>query len=73
VPGAIIVAVGLELISIVVTYVIGPRLTSSESTYGALGVAASLLFGLYLISRLVVSSAIVNVAIWDRRSAGSHG
>jgi uncharacterized BrkB/YihY/UPF0761 family membrane protein len=72
VPGAIIVAVGLELISIVVTYVIGPRLASSESTYGALGVAATLLFGLYLISRLVVSSAIVNAAIWDRHGASSR-
>jgi membrane protein len=73
VPGAIMVAVGLQLISIAVTYVIEPRITSSQSTYGALGVAATLLFGLYLISRLVVASAIVNVAIWDRRNAGSGG
>jgi uncharacterized BrkB/YihY/UPF0761 family membrane protein len=70
VPGAIIVAVGLQLISIVVTYLIGPRVASSESTYGALGVAATLLFGLYLISRLVVAAAIVNVAIWDRHIPG---
>jgi uncharacterized BrkB/YihY/UPF0761 family membrane protein len=72
-PGAIVVAVGLQLISIGVTYLIEPRVASSESTYGALGVAATLLFGLYLISRLVVASAIVNLAIWDRRTGGSRG
>jgi hypothetical protein len=44
-----------------------PRLTSSQSAYGALGVAATLLFGLYVISRLVVASAIVNVTVWDGR------
>jgi uncharacterized BrkB/YihY/UPF0761 family membrane protein len=66
-------AVGLELLSIVLTYVIEPRIASSESTYGALGVAATLLFGLYLVSRLVVASAMVNVAIWERRAADSRG
>jgi uncharacterized BrkB/YihY/UPF0761 family membrane protein len=72
VPGAIILAVGLQLISIVVTYLIEPRVANSQSTYGALGVAATLLFGLYLISRLVIASAIVNLAIWDRGSAGGR-
>jgi uncharacterized BrkB/YihY/UPF0761 family membrane protein len=70
VPGAILLGAGLELISIAVTYVIEPRIASSQSTYGALGLAATLLFGLYLISRLVVASAIVNIAIWDRRGIG---
>ena len=72
-PGAIMMAVGLELLSIVVTYVIEPRIANSESTYGALGVAATLLFGLYLISRLVVASAMLNVAICERRAPGSRG
>jgi uncharacterized BrkB/YihY/UPF0761 family membrane protein len=41
---------------------------SSQSAYGVLGVAAGLLFGLFLISRLVVASAVLNATIWERRS-----
>ncbi len=67
VPGAAVMAVGLELISIVGVYVITPRVESSQSTYGALGIAATLLFGLYVVSRLVVASAVLNAMIWDRR------
>ncbi len=60
-------AVGLDLISNVGVYYITRRLESSQSTYGALGVAATLLFGLYLISRLIVGSAVLNATMWERR------
>lgn len=72
-PGAILVAVGLGLVSIAVTFVIEPRIAASQSTYGALGVAATMLFGLYLVSRLFVASAVVNAAIWDRQGTASRG
>jgi uncharacterized BrkB/YihY/UPF0761 family membrane protein len=68
-PGAVVMAIGLELISSVGTFLIAPRIETSQNTYGALGVAATLLFGLYLVSRLVVASAVVNVTVWERRSA----
>jgi hypothetical protein len=32
--------------------------------YGGLGLAAALLVGLFLISRLVVGSAVVNATLW---------
>ncbi len=67
VPGALIMAVGLELIADVGTYFIAPRVASSQSTYGALGVAATLLFGLYILSRLVVAAAVVNATVRERR------
>jgi uncharacterized BrkB/YihY/UPF0761 family membrane protein len=66
-PGALVMAVGLDLISNVGVYYITRRLESSQSTYGALGVAATLLFGLYLISRLIVGSAVLNATMWERR------
>jgi membrane protein len=69
VPGAVVMAVGMELISSIGIFLIAPRVESSQRTYGALGLAAALLFGLYLISRLVVASAVVNVTVWERRSA----
>jgi len=73
VPGAILVAVGLELISILASYVLAPQLENRQGTYGVLGIAAVLLFGLYVISRLLVAGAVVNAAIWDRRGAGTEG
>jgi hypothetical protein len=33
-----------------------------------LGVAAALLVGLYLISRLIVGGAVVNATLWERRA-----
>jgi membrane protein len=67
VPGALLMAAGLELLADVGTYVISPRIETSQSTYGALGIAATLLFGLYLISRLVVASAVVNATVREQR------
>ncbi len=69
VPGALLMAVGLELLSSIGVFLIAPRVESSQRTYGALGLAAALLFGLYLVSRLVVASAVLNVTVWERRSA----
>jgi uncharacterized BrkB/YihY/UPF0761 family membrane protein len=73
VPGAIIVSVGLVLVAADSTYLIAPRVERSRSAYGALGVAATLLFGLYLISRLVVAGAVLNRTLWIRRSEGAEG
>jgi uncharacterized BrkB/YihY/UPF0761 family membrane protein len=68
VPGAALFAVGMELFHFVVVYVITPWALAKQGTYGALGVAAALLVGLFLISRLVVGSAVVNATLWDRRA-----
>ena len=71
IPGAAVFAVGLQLLHAFVVYVITPWAIAKEGTYGALGVAAALLVGLFLISRLVVVAAVVNATLWERRdSAG---
>jgi hypothetical protein len=54
VPGALLFAAGVEV--------------AKEGTYGALGVAAALLFGLFLTARLVVGAAVVNATLWERRT-----
>jgi uncharacterized BrkB/YihY/UPF0761 family membrane protein len=64
VPGAAIAAVGFELIELLARYLVSPRVASSESAYGVLGVAAALLFALYVVSRLIVLSAVVNATTW---------
>jgi uncharacterized BrkB/YihY/UPF0761 family membrane protein len=67
VPGAILVGLGIEVLHVVIAYVLVPYAIAKQGTYGALGGAAVLLVGLFLISRLIVSSAILNATLWERR------
>lgn len=78
VPGALVYGVGTEIVHGVIAYAITPWALAKQGTYGALGLAAALLLCLFLISRLVVSSAVVNATLWERsrtarprRSAGA--
>jgi uncharacterized BrkB/YihY/UPF0761 family membrane protein len=68
VPGALVFAAGVEVVQIVAAYLLAPYSLSKQGTYGALGIAATLLFGLYLISRLIVGAAVLNATLWERRS-----
>jgi len=69
IPGAIFVGVGLEALHIVAAYAIAPYAASKQGTYGSLGTAAALLLGLFVISRLVVASAVLNATLWQRAAA----
>jgi uncharacterized BrkB/YihY/UPF0761 family membrane protein len=71
VPGAVLFGIGFEVLQAVAAYVIGPYALGKHGTYGALGVAAALLFGLYLLSRLIVAAAVLDATLWDRRAARS--
>jgi uncharacterized BrkB/YihY/UPF0761 family membrane protein len=66
-PGAVLFGIGVELLQVVTAYVIAPWALAKQGTYGALGVAAALLFGLFLMARLVVGAAVVNATLWERR------
>ena len=68
VPGAVVFGLGVEVLHVVIAYFIAPQASSKQGTYGSLGIAAALLLGLFLISRLVIASAVVNATIVDRRS-----
>lgn len=59
----------LQLLHAVIGYVITPWALAKQGTYGALGIAAAMLVGLFLISRLVVFAAVVNATLWERRGA----
>jgi uncharacterized BrkB/YihY/UPF0761 family membrane protein len=71
VPGALLCGVGVELLHVFTAYVLEPYAVAKEGTYGAMGAAAALLLGLYLLSRLVVAGAVLNATLWDRRTRGS--
>jgi uncharacterized BrkB/YihY/UPF0761 family membrane protein len=66
-PGALLVAVGAQVIQIAVVFYFAPRLGRSEETYGAFGAAATILIWLYVISRMVTSAAFLNATLWSRR------
>jgi uncharacterized BrkB/YihY/UPF0761 family membrane protein len=68
VPGALVFAAGVEVVQVVAAYFLAPYSLSKQGTYGALGIAAALLFGLYLISRLIVGAAVLNATLWERRA-----
>ncbi|HEY7537702.1 MAG TPA: YhjD/YihY/BrkB family envelope integrity protein [Gaiellaceae bacterium] len=67
VPGAILVGLGMEVLQVVTAYFLVPYAIAKQGTYGAIGGAAVLLLGLFLISRLIVSAAILNATLWERR------
>jgi uncharacterized BrkB/YihY/UPF0761 family membrane protein len=68
IPGAVLFGVGTEVINIVVAYVITPYAIAKEGTCGALGIAAALLVGLFLISRVAVAAAVANATLWERQA-----
>ncbi len=69
-PGAVLVALGTEVIHIVVVLYLVPKLGHSSELYGALGTATVILLWLYLLARLVVAAAFLNAALWDHRTQG---
>jgi uncharacterized BrkB/YihY/UPF0761 family membrane protein len=55
------------VLGLATTTFLAPYASSREGTYGALGLAAALLLGLYLMSRIVVATAVVNAVLAERR------
>jgi membrane protein len=70
-PGALLVALGTEVIHLVVVLYLVPKLGHSSELYGALGTATVILLWLYLLARLLVAAAFLNAALWDHRTQGS--
>jgi uncharacterized BrkB/YihY/UPF0761 family membrane protein len=69
VPGALAFGLGVELLQVLAAYVLAPYALNKQGTYGVLGLAAALLVGLFVVSRLMVGAAVVNATLWERRCA----
>lgn len=67
VPGAILVAVGIQVVHLTTVLFIGAKVARASATYGSLGVAFTVLAWLYILSRIIVASAMLNAARWERR------
>ncbi len=70
-PGAILFGIGIQILGAILTYFIAPWAADKQGTYGALGLAAALLLGLFFISRLMIATAVLNATLYERASAGS--
>jgi membrane protein len=63
-PGAIVLAVGADLLRLVTQVYFVGRLGRVDDLYGALGVAAVFMAWLYLIARLLVASFAISATRW---------
>ena len=65
-PGAVLVAVGLEGLHLFTVYFLGPKLANATELYGVLGVVSTTLFWLYIVGRLVVGAATINASLYEQ-------
>jgi uncharacterized BrkB/YihY/UPF0761 family membrane protein len=68
-PGAVVVGVGFLAVNVFTQLVVVWVGDTREDTYGELGLAATVLFSLWLTSRVIVVSAVVNAVLWSRGKA----
>lgn len=69
VPGALLGAVGFEVLKVVGGIYVPRAVSSSSALYGSIGVVFALLAWLFFFGRLVVYSSVLNVVLWER----AHG
>ena len=62
-PGALVVAIGFEVLHGLVVNFLVPKLEKSTSLYGGLGAVTTLIFFMYFVGRLVVTAPILNSSL----------
>lgn len=73
VPGAVLYGVGLTGVAAFNVLILGRLIESKSSTYGALGVAATLLLGFFFLGRIIVGAAVLNATLEERRTRTDSG
>ena len=66
-PGAVVGAVGMELLKVTGSVWVPKAVASSSALYGSLGVVFAVLAWLLFFGRLIVYAAVVNVVLWEDR------
>ena len=72
IPGAILWAIGLDVLHLLSTFWIGPLVARKSNTYGAVGIALAVLFWVYVLGRVIVGSAGLNATLWRRQEERQH-
>ena len=66
-PGAVLFGVGVQALHVFTVVYVARAVTSKSQSYGVLGTSLALLLWAYLMGRLVVAAAALNVSWWRRR------
>lgn len=66
-PGALVGAIGFEILKVAASFVVPRVVASSSELYGPVGVVFAVLAWLLLFGRLVVYAAVVEVVLWEER------
>ena len=72
IPGAVLMAVGADVLQLLTTYWIGNLVARKTDTYGAVGIALAVLLWVYILGRIMVASAGLNAALYYRRPNPRH-
>jgi uncharacterized BrkB/YihY/UPF0761 family membrane protein len=64
-PGALLVAIGFQVLHEVIGYLLVPKLEKSTSLYGDLGATTTFLFFMYMTAILVVTAPVLNSSLYD--------
>ena len=65
VPGALLVAIGFQVLHEAIGHFLVPKLEKSTSLYGSLGATTTLLLFMYMLGLLVVSAAVLNSSLYE--------
>ena len=71
IPGALLVGFGVQILHLVTVYYVTRRVSTSSSLYGPIGAAVAILGWAYLVGRLTVASAVLNVSLYNRNAQAS--
>jgi membrane protein len=66
-PGAILGAVGFEVLKVLGGIYLPHAVRSSSALYGSIGVVFAILAWLFFFGRLIVYASVLNVVLWERR------
>ncbi|HEY2371788.1 MAG TPA: hypothetical protein VGH82_04500 [Gaiellaceae bacterium] len=67
IPGSLLYGIGVAAVSLFNVLILGSLIKSKSSTYGTLGIAATLLLGFFFVGRIMVGAAVVNATLHERR------
>jgi membrane protein len=63
IPGALLMAIGVDVLHLLTTYWIGHLVARKTNTYGPVGIALAVLLWVYILGRIIVASAGLNAAL----------
>jgi uncharacterized BrkB/YihY/UPF0761 family membrane protein len=70
IPGALLMAIGADVLHVLTAYWIGHLVARKTNTYGPVGIALAVLLWVYILGRVIVASAGLDAALAYRRQNG---